>query len=106
MSRLNNSKNIFWINAVKALCILAVYFVHCEIYYGVSFQTLNDIIHPVYVNGFFFVSGYLLFRKQLSSPLIDQPFSSFITTSGGEILFIDWLFRPYYLLWLSISPRR
>lgn len=66
---LDKTKNIFWINAVKALCIIAVYFVHCEIYYGLGIQKVNDIIHPLYVNGFFFVSGFLMMRKQLSSPL-------------------------------------
>ena len=66
----NNSKNIFWINAVKAICILSVYFVHCQIYYGCWTQEVNNFIHPYYVNAFFFVSGYLLFRKQLAEPLI------------------------------------
>ena len=73
----NNSKNIFWINAVKAICILAVYFVHCQLYYGYWLQGVNVFIHPIYVNGFFFISGYLLFRKQLSEPLNGQSLSAY-----------------------------
>lgn len=63
---LNQKKDIYWINAVKALCMIFVFFVHCQLYYGTIFN-FNYYIYPFYVNGFFFISGYLLFRKQLSS---------------------------------------
>ena len=36
---------------------------HCQLYYGCIFDSLNKFIYPFYVNGFFFVSGYLFFRK-------------------------------------------
>lgn len=71
-------KTINWINAMKALCILGVFFVHCESYYGMWLGRFNDYIHPLYVNAFFFVSGYLLFRKQLSEPLITKRASEYL----------------------------
>lgn len=77
----DKSKNIFWINATKAICIIAVYFVHCQIYCGCWLKDVNVFIHPVYVNAFFFVSGYLLFRKQLTEPLKGQKFIDYI---GGR----------------------
>lgn len=66
-----NNKNILWINLLKAICIIGVFWVHSANYFGVS-TPLGSYIHPYYVNGFFFISGYLLFRKQLSEPLIGQ----------------------------------
>lgn len=96
----NNKKNIFWINAVKAICILAVYFVHCQIYYGCWLKNVNVFIHPVYVNAFFFVSGYLLMRKQLTEPLIGQGLVVYV--SGGKSLMDNVLYklilRQYYSL--------
>jgi surface polysaccharide O-acyltransferase-like enzyme len=29
---MNQNKNIYWINAVKALSVIAVFFVHCQLY--------------------------------------------------------------------------
>lgn len=64
------TKSIPWINNVKALSIVAVFFVHCQLYYGFTLDGANLFIHPWYVNAFFFVSGYLLFWKQLTAPKI------------------------------------
>ena len=55
------NKNILWINILKAICIIGVYFVHTNQYYGTVTSGLNTFIHPFYVNAFFFVSGYLFF---------------------------------------------
>ena len=69
----NSKKNINWINAVKAICMISIYFIHCQSYYGYWIPgVVNGLITPFYVNAFFFVSGYLLFRKQLSAPMIAQ----------------------------------
>ena len=87
-----SKKTIYWINAMKALCILGVFFVHCESYYGMWLGDVNDYIHPLYVNAFFFVSGYLLFRKQLSEPLITQRASVYLL-GGGKILLFNIVFR-------------
>lgn len=85
-------KNILWINNLRALCILSVFFVHAESYYGYNTGVLDHLVHPFYVNAFFFVSGYLLFRKQLSEPLISQTYSEYLVR-GGKILLMNILFR-------------
>ena len=72
MENISNKKNIIWINTVKALSMIFIYFVHCQLYYGLLFSGLNQFIYPFYVNVFFFISGYLLFSKELSSPKIEQ----------------------------------
>ena len=90
-------KDINWINAVKAICMLMVYVVHCESYYGQWLGHVNIFLHPVYVNAFFFVSGYLLFRKQLSQPVIDEPYSKYIAFGGsGRKMLSNIVFR----LWI------
>lgn len=79
---MTTSKDINWINCLKAISMIAVFFVHCQIYYGYVFDTLNEYIYPFYVNAFFFVSGYLLFRKQLSAPTIGERYKEFLTGGG------------------------
>lgn len=67
-----NKKNITWINYIKALAIIAVYLIHVQDIYGYSIGFLLKLINPWFVNAFFFVSGYLIYRKQLTQPIIDQ----------------------------------
>lgn len=88
----NKSKNIFWINAIRAICIIAVYFVHCQIYCGCWLKYANVFIHPLYVNAFFFVSGYLLLRKQLTEPLKCQKFIEYIN-GGGKTLTSNIIYK-------------
>ena len=85
-------KNIPWINYLRGICILSVYFVHSNLYTCEYLSNVNLFIHPFYVNGFFFVSGYLLFRKQLSSPLIDTTLSEY-AIGGGKQLTTNILYR-------------
>lgn len=61
------SKNIIWINSLKALCMFSVYLVHSEIYYGINTISYGRILQPFFVSAFFFVNGYLFFRKQLNT---------------------------------------
>lgn len=90
-------KDINWINAIKAICMLMVYVVHCESYYGQWLGHVNVFLHPVYVNAFYFVSGYLLFRKQLSQPIIDEPLGKYIANGGeGRKMLANIIFR----LWI------
>lgn len=74
-------KNIVWINSLKAICVIAVFLVHCELYYGFDAGVIDYLVHPFYVNAFFFVSGYLMLRKQLSEPFISQNAGKYIV--GG-----------------------
>lgn len=83
---LNNAKSISWINIYKAFCILAVFLVHSQLYYNYLLDFFNLFIYPWYVNGFFFVSGYLLFWKQLSKPKILEGRRLFVAGSGYLLL--------------------
>lgn len=60
------SKDIEWINALKAVCMFLVYINHSEIYYGTYCSLFGYIYRPIFVNAFFFISGYLLFKKFFS----------------------------------------
>lgn len=92
MSIQNNQKSINWINAVKAIAIIGVFFVHSQLHYG-CVLLFDKWIYPWYVNAFFFVSGYLLFWKQLTPPKIDENRKVYISTGGGRILIFNILYR-------------
>lgn len=53
----------FWIDAIKAICMICVYVYHTGYYYGIDYNKFVFIFTPFYVNGFFFVSGYLFFKS-------------------------------------------
>ena len=40
---------------------------------------------PFFTNAFFFVSGYLLFRKQLAPNVISQNISNWMSSWGGAL---------------------
>ena len=86
------SKDINWINVVKALCIILVFLRHSESYYGVLLGQFDGLYLTIYVNAFFFVSGYLLFWKQLSEPKILESVSEYMTC-GAKVLFLNVLYR-------------
>ena len=56
------NKDLTWINNLRGICILFVYLAHSEHYWGGE-TYLQRFYSPFYVNAFFVVSGYLLFRK-------------------------------------------
>ena len=71
-------KKLYWIDAVKAICMISVYVVHTEVYFGKVEISYGYWLTPFYVNAFFFVSGYLLFRKylmNLSNASSKEPYS-------------------------------
>ena len=57
-------KEIYWINALKAICLISVYIVHSEEYYGTGGVSYGYVLRPFYVNAFFLVSGYLFLKKR------------------------------------------
>lgn len=81
-------KEISWINWAKFICLIFVYLDHSLFYLQVydNFPTFESFYHPFFVNIFFFMSGYLLFRKQLSSEIIKIPMSQFITGNGKMVI--------------------
>ena len=93
MARITEGRReIPWINTLKALCILFVYFRHCESYCNFKLGWFDSLFLPFYVNAFFFVSGYLLFWKQLSPPLINESCAEYYH-NGGKITSNNILFR-------------
>ena len=60
---MSTDKEIFWINAVKALCMIGVYIAHAEVYYPPAAFSVRHGIDPFYVTAFFFVNGYLFSMK-------------------------------------------
>ena len=87
-----DKKNIIWINYIKALAIIAVYLIHVQVIYGYSIGFLLKLINPWFVNAFFFVSGYLIYRKQLTRPIIDQDGIDYLL-GGGRISFLNIFYR-------------
>ena len=87
-----HSKGINWINALKAVCIIFVFLRHSETYYGKDLGWFDGLFLTFYVNAFFFVSGYLLFWKQLSEPKILEDTEHYLT-GGGKVLFLNVLYR-------------
>lgn len=87
-------KNIVWINTVRAICIILVYFCHSMIRYGLELSIVSKLYAPFFVNAFFFVSGYLLFRKQLSLPEIGESKLLYMSRIGGGYkLLLNIIFR-------------
>ncbi len=46
--------------------MISVYLLHSEAYYGTGGFSYGYLLQPFYVNAFFFISGYLFFRKHLN----------------------------------------
>ena len=69
-------KDINWIDWVKFVCIFFVYWCHIGMFcsYG---SPVYFPYTPFFVNAFFFVSGLLIFRKQLNEPFVCQDTKSF-----------------------------
>ena len=100
-----------WVNYIKILCMVLVYLNHSETYAGVRFEIARHFYGPIFVNSFFVVSGYLLFRKQLSLALIEQSWNNWLSDEGKKylrnilfklaipsVLFAAILFLPKQLL--------
>ena len=80
------NKRFFWIDAVKTICMILVFFTtYTELCTGYSIRPMNDCLRPFYVNAFFFVSGYLLFRKKWSDSRSNQTVKAWHSRSGGQI---------------------
>lgn len=82
-----SNKEIVWIDWVKFICIVFVYWCHVG-QLGNNPCPVSIPYGPFFVNAFFFVSGYLIFRKQLGSKVNTQGFKEFFTmnTSGKGML--------------------
>lgn len=71
--------------------MIGVYLYHSRIYFSMEIADYNLWLSPFYVNAFFFVSGYLFFRKQFSQKYIGRDLmSNFIAQRSS---FLNILFR-------------
>lgn len=66
----NTTRDIIWIDWVKSICIFFVYWCHV-IQLGAYDRPIDIPYGFFFVNAFFFVSGYLIFSKQLANSEID-----------------------------------
>lgn len=64
MQQVSNSV-LSWVNWTKVFCLFMVYFAHTESRSDFFVGTLDYFYKPFYVNAFFILSGYLIFKKQL-----------------------------------------
>lgn len=62
----------YWIDTLKAICIICVYIAHCESFYCPNYNIARIIVSPFYVNAFFFINGYLIVRKYFKNNQIDN----------------------------------
>lgn len=90
---MQEKKELNWVNVAKAISIITVLFVHTENYYGLKLGEINQFLRGFYVNAFFLISGYLLFRKQLNKPAIEAGSAQYIIGDGKKLIFI--LYRLY-----------
>lgn len=60
-----------------------VFLNHSEIYYGYTIPNIGAVYRPIFVNTFFLISGYFLFRKQWSDSFMVMPYKEWISTHGG-----------------------
>ena len=65
------SNRLNWIDTLKAICMIGVYIAHSEAFTKGD-SMLNKAVQPFYVNAFFFISGYLLFKKYLKTEIIEN----------------------------------
>ncbi len=63
------STRLHWIDTAKAICMICVYIAHTEAF-TTNNETLGKAVLPFYVNAFFFISGYLLYKKYLRNDVI------------------------------------
>lgn len=71
-----------WVNYIKAICLFFIYFHHCEFYTGWHNNMLDAFYAPFFVNSFFVISGYLLFKKQLSEPIVLESIQEYAIGGG------------------------
>ena len=88
-------KNIGWVNTLKLICMMFVYLNHSEIYCGTTIGVLRNVYLPLFVPAFFFISGYLIFRKQLSEPLISLGVKEWYKSElgGGKSLILNIIYK-------------
>ena len=80
-------QEIVWIDWAKCICMFFVYWLHV-IQLGSNESPINIPYGHFFVNAFFFITGYLIFRKQMSPTEIDTESREFLRKNlqGGGML--------------------
>ena len=68
----SNRKDIVWIDWIKTFCMFLVYWCHISMF-GIK-CAVNVPYAFFFVNAFFFISGYLIFKKYYSPSIQDKSF--------------------------------
>lgn len=71
-SNMQKSKREQWIDALRGFCIFLVVFMHIEnfsIGVGASESAVMQIVFTCFLTTFFFISGYVSYREQISYTL-------------------------------------
>ena len=76
-------KELSWINWVKVICMVFVYFFHVREYTHADDLGLVNFYGAFFTNAFFFASGYLLFAKQVGTSVINESASLFVKAGGA-----------------------
>ena len=77
---MNKQNDIIWIDWVKFICIFFVYWCHV-VQLGSNVSPINIPYGFFFVNAFFFVSGYLIFSKQMEKNEIGRNIKEFWNTN-------------------------
>lgn len=72
--------------------MLIVFYYHVEHYTDIQFPVVDMFYKPFFVNCFYFLSGYLIFRKQLSQPVINEKAVDYLSGSGKTMI-VNALYR-------------
>ena len=78
------ANRLHWIDTTKAICIICVYFAHCAAFTTGNINLIKAV-SPFYVNAFFFVSGYLLYKKRLMDATLMNRF-----IKGNELFIVTF----------------
>ena len=80
------SQRIIWVDNIKAFCMLLVYVYHCSIFTNYDASSWMYFIYPFFTNSFFFVSGYLIFKKQFKPEQISLSLRKYLDWGGVKFV--------------------
>ena len=95
----SKDRSISWINTQKTICMIIIYLYHTEGRFGLNNEFVHALFFPFYVNSFFFISGYLLFKKNTRDDLKDLDSISWFYKSGKQMI-LNIFFRIGDLLFV------
>ena len=86
MSKTDSQETLSWVNWAKVICLFIVYLYHAESRSGYFIGRLDELVEPFFVNIFFVVSGYLIFKKQMTPNVYGMSRKEWIRHDGRVFL--------------------